>query len=241
MKNPLLPGFHLPRLLLTAIGISCFVQSSFAAELVEPKVVNPGPPPADAIVLFDGTDLSKWANDKGGEAKWTVKHGVATVNGTGYIHTKQEFGDCQLHLEWATPSKIKGDGQGRGNSGVFMQNLYEIQVLDSYNNKTYFDGQAGSVYKQYPPLVNVCRKPGEWQTYDIIYHAPRFAADGKLTKPATVTVLQNGILVQDHVELKGNTKNAGKAEYTAHPLKQPLALQDHGNPVRYRNIWIREL
>lgn len=190
MKNPLSASRYLATLITTAIGISCFVSSSFATELVEPKIINPGPPPADAIVLFDGTDLSKWANNKGGEAKWTVKDGVVTVNGTGYIHTKQEFGDCQLHLEWATPSEVKGDGQGRGNSGVFMQSLYEIQVLDSYNNKTYFDGQAGSVYKQYPPLVNVCRKPGEWQTYDIIYHAPRFDTKGKLTKPATVTVLQ---------------------------------------------------
>jgi Domain of Unknown Function (DUF1080) len=241
MKNPLSTAHYLTSLVFASIGIFCFAHSAFAAELVEPKIINPGPPPSDAIVLFDGTDLSKWANDKGGEAGWTVKDGVATVNGTGYIHTKQEFGDCQLHLEWATPAEVKGDGQGRGNSGVFMQSLYEIQVLDSYNNKTYFDGQAGSVYKQYPPLVNVCRKPGEWQTYDIIYHAPRFDTNGKLTKAATVTVLQNGILVQDHVELKGTTMNVGKAAYTAHPLKQPLALQDHHNPVRYRNIWIREL
>jgi len=241
MKNCLFHYHYVTRLFAAAIGISLFVQSSFAGDPGEPKVIDPGPPPADAIVLFDGTDLSKWANDKDGEAGWTVKDGVATVNGTGYIHTKQEFGDCQLHLEWATPAEVKGDGQGRGNSGVFMQSRYEIQVLDSYNNKTYFDGQAGAVYKQYAPLVNVCRKPGEWQTYDIIYHAPRFDSDGKLTKPGTVTVLQNGVLVQDHVELKGNTFHADKNEYAAHSLKQPLALQDHGNPVRYRNIWIREL
>lgn len=220
--------------------LSNYALRSFAGDPGEPKVVDPGPPPADAIVLFDGNDLSKWANDKGGVAKWEVKDGVATVNGTGYIHTRQEFGDCQLHIEWATPAEVKGDGQGRGNSGVFLQSRYEIQVLDSYINKTYFDGQAGAVYKQYPPLVNVCRKPGEWQTYDIIYHAPRFDADGKLTKPGDVTVLQNGVLVQDHVELKGDTMQATPT-YKTHPLKQPLALQDHGNPVHYRNIWIREL
>jgi hypothetical protein len=161
--------------------------------------------------------------------------------GTGYIHTKQEFGDCQLHLEWATPAKVEGDGQGRGNSGVFLQGLYEVQVLDSYNNKTYFDGQAGSIYKQHAPLVNVCRKPGEWQTYDIIFHAPRFDEKGKLTKPADITVLQNGVLIQDHVEIRGDTMNTRKYEYTKHALKQPLSLQDHGNPVHYRNIWIHEL
>lgn len=240
MKYPLLTAHYLTALAIAAIGISCCAQSAFADDLAEPKIVNPGPPPADAIVLFDGNDLSKWANDKGGEAKWTVKDGVATVNGTGYIHTKQEFGDCQLHLEWATPAKVSGDGQGRGNSGVYLQSRYEIQVLDSYNNKTYFDGQAGAVYKQHAPLVNVCRKPGEWQSYDIIYHAPRFDTNGKLTKPGTVTVLQNGVLIQDHVEIKG-TLHGDKNEYDAHPLKQPLALQDHHNPVRYRNIWIREL
>jgi hypothetical protein len=239
MKNSPLARFCLTS--LAAASFSFFVQPGFAGDPGEPKVIDPGPPPADAIVLFDGTDLSKWANDRGGEAGWDVKDGVATVNGTGYIHTKQEFGDCQLHIEWATPAEVKGDGQGRGNSGVYLQSRYEIQVLDSYNNKTYFDGQAGAVYKQYAPLVNVCRKPGEWQAYDIIYHAPRFDADGKLAKPATVTVLQNGVLIQDHVELKGNTLNADKNEYASHPLKQPLALQDHGNPVRYRNIWIREL
>ncbi len=230
-----------PRSLITAVILfSCLVQSGFAGDPGEPKVTDPGPPPADAIVLFDGADLSKWADDKGSDARWDVKDGVATVNGTGYIHTRQEFGDCQLHVEWATPAEVKGDGQGRGNSGIFLQYRYEIQVLDSYNNKTYFDGQAGAVYKQYPPLVNACRKPGEWQAYDIIYHAPRFDNDGKLTKPGDVTVIQNGVLIQDHVELKGDTMQATPS-YKAHPLKQPLALQDHGNPVRYRNIWIREL
>jgi|HubBroStandDraft_1064217.scaffolds.fasta_scaffold139056_2 hypothetical protein len=206
----------------------------------EPRVVNPGPPPADAIVLFDGTDLSQWQNEDKGKAGWQVKDGVATVNGTGDIMTKQPFGDCQLHIEWATPAEVKGDGQGRGNSGVIFQGRYELQVLDSYQNKTYFNGQAGAVYSQYAPLVNVSRKPGEWQSYDVIFHAPRFDENGKLTKPATMTVLQNGVLVQDHVEIKGPTGQQ-PTQYEAHPLKQPLHLQDHGNPVRYRNIWIREL
>jgi hypothetical protein len=205
----------------------------------EPRVVNPGPPPGDAIVLFDGTSLSQWERKGGGDPRWEVSDGVATVRG-GDIVTKQPFGDCQLHIEWATPAEVKGDGQGRGNSGVIFQERYELQVLDSYQNKTYFNGQAGALYSQYAPLVNVSRKPGEWQTYDVIFRAPRFDEKGQLLKAGTMTVLQNGVLVQDHVEIKGPTaKNPTK--YEAHPLKQPLQLQDHGNPVRYRNIWIREL
>jgi hypothetical protein len=208
---------------------------------VEPKVIDAGPPPSDAIVLFDGTDLSQWENDKNGPPKWDVKDGVLTVAPhTGYIHTKQAFGSCQLHVEWATPAVVSGEGQGRGNSGVFLQSRYEIQVLDSYNSKTYFNGQAGALYGQYAPLVNACRKPGEWQTYDIIYHAPEFGLDGSLKKPGTVTVFQNGILVQDHVTVLGSLLH-GAPKYEAHAAKEPLALQDHGNPVRYRNIWIREL
>jgi hypothetical protein len=232
-----------------ALGISVVAVKLSAADegkeipppKEEPKVIDAGPPPSDAIVLFDGKDLSKWAGDKDGEAKWKVEDGVATVNGTGFIHTRQSFGDCQLHVEWATPAKVTGEGQGRGNSGIYLQGRYEIQVLDSYQNPTYFHGQAGSVYKQHAPLVNCSRKPGEWQSYDIIFHAPRFDADGKLTKAGTVTVLQNGVLVQDHVEILGETSHVGAPKYKAHDLKQPLALQDHHNPVRYRNIWIREL
>jgi hypothetical protein len=206
----------------------------------EPRVVNPGPPPADAIVLFDGTDLSQWQSKGGGKAAWEVKDGVATVNKTGDIITKQPFGDCQLHIEWATPAEVKGDGQGRGNSGVIFQERYELQVLDSYQNKTYFNGQAGALYSQYPPLVNASRKPGEWQSYDVIFRAPRFDEDGKVLAAGTMTVLHNGVLVQDHVEIKGPTARS-PTKYDPHPLKQPLELQDHGNPMRFRNIWIREL
>src|SRR5437867_7595911 len=203
----------------------------------EPRIVDPGPPPADAISLFDGRDLSKWKSQKdGGPAKWEVKDGVATVNGTGSIVSKQDFGDCQLHVEWATPEEVKGEGQGRGNSGIYLSSRYELQVLDSYNNKTYYHGQAGAIYKQHAPLVNVSREPGEWQTYDIIYHAPRFDGNGKLQKPATITVLHNGVLIQDNAEIKGDTGVQGAPRYQAHPLKQPLVLQDHHNPVHYRNI-----
>ncbi len=208
----------------------------------EPRIIDPGPPPSDAIVLFDGKDLSQWKSDKdGGPAKWDIQDGVATVNGTGGISTKQGFGDCQLHIEWATPAEVKGEGQGRGNSGIFLQGRYELQILDSYDNKTYYNGQAGAIYKQYAPLVNVCREPGQWQAYDVIYHAPRFNEAGELLKPARVTVLQNGVLIQDNVEIKGSTARPGKPKYEAHPPKLPLTLQDHHNPVRFRNIWIREL
>jgi hypothetical protein len=227
--------------LLSLTVLTFAAASGLAAPEGEPRVIDPGPPPADAIVLFDGKDLSQWKNDDGGgPAKWEVKDGAAVVNGTGGISTKQGFGDCQLHIEWATPAEAKGEGQDRGNSGVYMQGRYEIQILDSFNNKTYYDGQAGAVCKQYAPLVNVSRKPGEWQAYDVIYHAPRFDEAGKLLKPGTIAVLQNGVLIQDNVEIKGPTAME-KPTYQAHPLKEPLALQDHGNPVRFRNIWIREL
>jgi len=208
-------------------------------EWAEPAVVNPGPPsgpPADAVVLFDGTDLSQW---KGGE-NWIVQDGYA-ISAKGGIETKAEFGDCQLHVEWATPEEISGSGQGRGNSGVFLMGRYEVQVLDSFDNKTYYDGQAGAIYKQHPPLVNASRKPGEWQTYDILWNGPRFDAEGKLTKPAYITVLHNGVAVQNHFELEGDTPFNRPPEYTAHPEKGPISLQYHGNPVRFRNIWIREI
>ena len=213
---------------------------------IEPKIIDPGDAtraPSDAIVLFDGKDLSKWVSAKdGGPAKWEVKDGAFVVaRGTGDIKTKQEFDDIQLHIEWATPSEVVGESQGRGNSGVFLQGLYELQVLDSYNNKTYFYGQAGSVYKQYPPLVNASRKPGEWQIYDVIYHAPIFAEDGKVKKKATITALHNGVLIQDNSEIYGPTTHEPVfPKYEKHG-KGPLKLQDHGNPIRFRNVWVREL
>ncbi|HEY6968009.1 MAG TPA: DUF1080 domain-containing protein [Candidatus Angelobacter sp.] len=201
----------------------------------------PGHPPSDAVVLFDGKDLSQWADKDGGAAKWKVENGYfEVVPKTGYIHTREPFGDCQLHVEFAEPSPAKGESQDRGNSGVFLQGLYEIQVLDSYENKTYPDGQAAAVYGEYPPLVNASRPPGQWQSYDIVFHGPRFDAAGKLTRPARVTVLHNGVLVQDNVEITGPTAG-DHLPYKPHSEKVPLALQDHNHPVRYRNIWIREL
>lgn len=206
----------------------------------EPKIIKPGDAahaPGDAIVLFDGKSTAEW---NGGEG-WTVNGGVWTVGGKGGVETKRAFGDCQLHLEWAAPDEVKGDGQGRGNSGVYLMGKYEVQILDSYDNRTYFDGQAASIYKQRPPLVNACRKPGEWQTYDIIFTAPRFSDDGRVTAPAYVTVLHNGVLVQNHYALTGGTFFDRPPAYTVHAPKLPLSLQNHGNPMRFRNIWIREL
>jgi hypothetical protein len=214
-----------------------------------PKIVNPGaypglvPPPSDAIVLFDGKDLSKWKG-KDGEAKWKVEQGAFTVNkGTGDIETKQNFEDMQLHIEWKIPTDISGESQNRGNSGIFMQGIYELQVLDSYNNKTYVNGQAGSIYKQTPPLVNAMRKPGEWQVFDILYTAPRFKEDGSLFSPARITVLHNGVVIQHNTEIRGTTPNAGLPVYKAHG-KGPIKLQDHGDPSKpmsFRNVWVREL
>ena len=208
-----------------------------------PRVVTaePGKPPSDAIVLFDGTNLSAWNGAKGAEAKWDIANGVATVNGTGNITTKKDFGDCQLHLEFATPAEVTANGQDRGNSGVKFMGVYEIQVLDSYNNTTYWNGSAGSVYRQVAPLVNASRKPGEWQVYDIVFHAPAFDEKGALTKPAFVTLIHNGVVVQDHTQILGLTSPPGAPKYVAHPAKQPLLLQDHHCKVQYRNIWIREL
>jgi hypothetical protein len=211
-----------------------------------PQVVAPAEkpcqPPSDAIVLFDGKDLSNWESVKdGAPAKWKVENGYMEVaKKAGDIRTKQAFGDCQLHIEWTTPEKTKIRGQDRANSGVYLMSNYEVQVLDSYNNRTYADGQAGAVYGQNPPLVNVCRPPGQWQSYDIIFHRPIFKK-GKVVKPATFTVLQNGVLVQDHFAIEGKTVWKKRAKYKPHCDKMPLLLQDHGHPVRYRNIWIREL
>jgi hypothetical protein len=219
-----------------------------------PPVVTPGEPagffaaPSDAIVLFDGSEKAlteNWTDNKGNPSGWKVVDGaLESVKKAGYIQTKQSFGSCQVHIEWAAPAKAEGKGQGRGNSGVFLMNQYEVQVLDSFENVTYADGQAGALYGRSKPLVNVTRKPGEWQSYDIIFHRPLFDEAGKVTRRATFTVIHNGVLVQDHVVLSGGTGWNGPhaaTEYKAHADKLPFAMQDHGNPVRFRNVWIREL
>lgn len=211
----------------------------------EPRIVSPGntnsAPPSDAIVLFDGSDLDAWEHGDGSAAKWIVKDGMATVKPrTGAIKTKEAFGDCQLHVEWRAPSLIEGEGQGRGNSGVFLQERYEVQVLDSYNNRTYSNGQAGSIYKQSMPLVNAMRAPGQWQTYDIIYRAPRFNQDGIKVSSGTITVIHNGVLIQNNTEIKGSTEYIGLPKNIAHG-DASIVLQDHSNPVSYRNIWVRKL
>ncbi|MBN9119760.1 MAG: DUF1080 domain-containing protein [Planctomycetes bacterium] len=229
-----------------AVGVmTAFAQKEYKSGIVfpEPAVVTPGKtdndPPSDAIVLFDGKDLSKWNNGD----KWEVKDGYAVVQKSD-ITTKDSFGDYQLHVEFATPEKVVGTGQGRGNSGVFLANRYEVQVLDSFGNTTYFDGQCASLYKQTPPMVNACKKPGEWQTYEIVFTAPRFdesVKETKVLKPGYVTVIHNGVVVQNHFELLGNTFYDRPPAYEKHPVKQPIRLQNHGNPVRYRNIWLREI
>jgi len=205
---------------------------------------NPSDPPSNAIVLFDGTDFSQWVSAREGTgAKWIVKDGYMQANRTGDIRTKKSFGSCQLHIEWASPEIVEGNSQGRGNSGVYFMSRYEVQVLDSYKNDTYPDGQTAAIYGRKPPLVNASRPPGQWQSYDIIFHRPVFK-DGKVVKDATFTILHNGVLVQDHFESPGGTSwiNEHKvADYKPHRDKDPLLLQDHGCPVRYRNIWIVEL
>ena len=209
-------------------------------EWEKPPIVDPGKtddsPPSDATVLFGGEDTSAWK----GADEWKVQDGTL-VCGKGVITTKEHFGDCQLHIEWSAPTPPKGNGQGRGNSGVFMMGTYEIQVLDSYDNETYHDGQAGSVYKQTPPMVNAMRPPGEWNTYDIFWTAPRFEEDGSLKSPAYVTVVHNGVLILNHFELLGDTPFNRPPRYNPQPPEGPISLQDHGNPVRFRNIWVREL
>ncbi|MBC7948006.1 MAG: DUF1080 domain-containing protein [Chitinophagaceae bacterium] len=213
----------------------------------EPRTVLPGKSPsdapADAIVLLNGNDLSQWENVSDKKTiKWRSGDNAMTViKGGGNIQTKQSFGDCQLHIEWRTPAEVKASGQNRGNSGIFFMSRYELQVLDSYGNRTYSNGQAGSIYKQHIPLVNASKAPGEWQTYDVIFTAPRFNADSSVKSPARITVFQNGILVQNNVEIIGSTSNVGIAHYIPHPEKLPLMLQDHGDEVSFRNVWVREL
>ena len=214
-----------------------------------PPVVDPGPAPAeprpapdDATVLFGGDDLDAWEHPDGSSPEWVVRDGYFQVEpGSGAIQTTEGFGDVQLHIEWMSPSSIEGEGQSRGNSGVFLMGAYEVQVLDSYQNPTYADGQAAAIYGQYPPLVNAMRPPGEWQVYDIIFRRPHFDDDGDVVTPATLTVYHNGVLVQDHVELTGPTGHYERPPYEAHAAQLPLRLQDHSNPVRFRNVWVREL
>jgi len=226
--------------------LTCFLLLTVSAqeylpgiEWEEPALVTPGKtnqdPPSDAVILFNGVDTSGWNNAE----TWKVTDGSLIV-GKGMISTKEAFGDCQLHVEWSSPLPAKGNGQGRGNSGVFF-GPYEIQVLDSFGNATYFDGQAAAIYKQAPPLVNVMRKPGEWNSYDIIWKTPRFDAAGNLTEPATVTVLHNGVLVQNNFELLGDTPYNRPPRYSPHPPELSIRLQDHRNPVQFRNIWVRKI
>jgi hypothetical protein len=216
-------------------------------ELVTPGTFStqaqPGKPPSDAVILFDGADLSKWEADEGQgvPTKWVIKNGaMECVPGSGYIRTKDKFGDCQLHVEWAAPTNVRGDSQGRGNSGVFLMGLVEVQVLDNYNNPTYADGFAGSVYGVNPPLANALRPPGEFQTYDIVFRRPIYK-DGAALDPGRVTVFLNGVLVQDNTMLEGGTGHRVRSKPGPFPETGPLKLQDHGNPVRYRNIWYRPL
>lgn len=218
--------------------------------IVEPGTCStqeqPGKPPRDAIVLFDGKDLSRWRGEGDRPAGWLVEGGAAATPGhgkpgSGTILTRDEFGDCQLHVEFATPNPPTGRDQGRGNSGIMFFNRYEIQVLDSYENLTYPDGQAAAIYGQYPPLVNASLPPGKWQTYDIVFTAPRFKSDGSLESPAYVTMLHNGVLVHNHTAILGAVAFRALGKYERHEAKGPIALQDHGNPVKYRNIWVREI
>lgn len=220
-----------------------------ALERPQPRVVRPGvptggSPPSDAIILFDGRSLSEWSagGDSSKPARWRVAEGYAeVVPRTGTITTRRRFGDMQLHIEWASPAVVRDTGQDRGNSGVFFMDRYELQVLDSYGNRTYPDGQASAVYAQHPPLVNASRPPGEWQSYDVVFRRPRFDARGALLRPARVTVFHNGVLVQDAVALTGPVAHGSRPPYSAHPDRLPLSLQDHGAPVRFRNIWVRDL
>jgi len=245
---------------LSALGLAAAAALVSAADIKwpihdrtrpQPRVVTPGSfstpqeagkPPSDAVVLFDGTDLSRWESQKSGPAPWKVENGYfEVVKGTGGIQTKEGFGDVQLHVEWMAPNPPVGKDQDRGNSGIFLMGKYEVQVLDSYQSETYPDGQASALYGQYPPLVNASRPPGEWQVYDIVFIGPRFDADKKLTRPARATVFFNGVLTQHNVELVGPTSHKVRDPYAWHADKLPLGLQDHDHPVRFRNIWLRPI
>ncbi len=251
----------IPALLFVFAAINCQESKEMNSEISSvkkwkthdknrplPPVVKSGrlnfpvPPPSDAQILFDGKDLSQWVDSKGNQARWKIGNGYMEVTKkAGSIQTKANFGSCQLHVEWASPEKVTGEGQARGNSGVFLMGQYEVQVLDNYENKTYADGMAGAVYGQHPPLVNVCSPPGEWQCFDIVFKAPRFDKDGRLVKPARMTVFHNHVLIHHDVVLTGPTAWKKRPPYKPHQEKLPLSLQDHGDPVRFRNIWIREI
>jgi hypothetical protein len=237
MKPKLLAGMFITASCSIAAGAMWIDEYKSGIIWPEPPVVTaePDKAPSDAVVLFNGENLDAF---KGGD-KWEIADGAATAKGGG-LTTKEKFGDCQVHVEFATPAEVKGKGQGRGNSGIYFMGRYEVQVLDSYENETYFDGQCGSVYKQQPPMVNASRKPGEWQSLDIIFTAPKFNDDGTVANPAYVTVLHNGVLIHNHFELQGSTSYVEAPKYSKHAEKEPLSIQFHGNPVRFRNIWLRE-
>lgn len=242
MTKPYPVRHSLPRSILSiALLPATLLPAADPDQRASPAKVDPGPPggpPSDAIVLFDGKDLSRWRG-RNGDARWKVGDGVLTIApGTGDIVTRQGFGDCQLHLEWRIPAEVKGEGEGRGNSGLKFHEAYEIQILDSHPSRSNALVQAGAVYKQHGPLVNACRKAGEWQSYDIVFRTPRFDAEKKLTRSGTFTVFLNGVLIQDHAKILGRTNSTKPV-----PLdeRQPLLLQDHGSPVSFRNVWIREL
>jgi hypothetical protein len=249
-------------LILLFMPVSLYAQQKTpeSTELYSPvpPVVTPGEstkPPSDAIILFDGTNFDQWVSEDGSPVSWTLDEGCMTIKpGAGNIRTRRAFGDCQLHIEWRCPAlpvkkEAKSDKeQGFGNSGVLLQSRYELQVFESYNYPNYHNGkpiytngQAGSIYKQVIPLVNACKKPGEWQIYEIIYMAPRFSENGRVAIPARITVLHNGVLIINNSEIQGSMTFIGLPEYKPHGLKEPLSLQEHGDPVSYRNIWIREL
>lgn len=247
-----LTGFIVPSLLLAPASVADPFALGHDRNRPLPSVVDPGVAstpdkagraPSDSVVLFNGEDLSKWVAMNGEPTKWVLKDdAMECVPGSGYIRTLQSFGQCQLHIEFATPAKVEGDSQGRGNSGVFFGGTrYEIQVLDSYENTTYADGSCGAIYNQYPPLVNASRPSGEWQAYDILWTPPQFSDDGAVVSAPRVTAFHNGVLIHHNAELIGETSWLNRPPLKAHPEKQPISLQDHGNPVRYRNIWVREL
>lgn len=257
MKTTAIPTYIISITLFLFLGVasnSCAQNQQQEMEPADTEFYEPQPPvinagentsidaPSDAIILFDGTDMSKWESVDGGEVEWEIEEdgAVTVVPGTGNIQTKESFGDVQLYIEWRSPMNMEHKGQDRGNSGIFLQNRYELQVLDAYENPTYINGMAGSIYKQTSPLANPTRKPGEWETYNISYKAPRFNDDGSLNEPARITVIWNGVVVQNNTEIYGHTPYIGYPEYNAHG-KAPIQLQDHNSKVSYRNIWIRPL